>query len=259
MTAPHAFLSYTRLDDEFHGGAITGLRRLLELGVRVVTGDRSFTIFQDVEGIEFGQHWPSRLDEALASARFLIPVLSPSFFRSEPCRDELAKFLELERRAGRRDLILPLYLVTAPVLDRSELRATDPLAQALHERQWRDWRAYAYLPIEHADHRRAIFELAAAIAAAMERAELAPTPLPPDPAQRLEPKPVSSSIRSEPTPAPGAVETRQFHQAAEQGDADLGAVLDASHLGPSSPSPAAKTSPVKRVVGDGDEPIIPAS
>src|SRR4051812_32110047 len=50
-----------------------------------------FTIFQDHDGIAFGQHWPSRLDEALAGARFLVPVLSPSFFRSGPCRDELAK------------------------------------------------------------------------------------------------------------------------------------------------------------------------
>jgi hypothetical protein len=44
-TAPHAFLSYTRLDDEAHGGLITGLRRQLELRVRAVTGDRDFTIF----------------------------------------------------------------------------------------------------------------------------------------------------------------------------------------------------------------------
>src|SRR4051795_13345640 len=95
--APHAFLSYTRLDDDFHGRAVTALRRQLELGVRVVTGDRTFTIFQDVEGIAFGEHWPSSLDEALASARFLIPVLSPSFFTSEPCRNELAKFLAHEQ------------------------------------------------------------------------------------------------------------------------------------------------------------------
>src|SRR3954464_9776807 len=174
--APHAFLSYTRLDDEFHGGAITALRRQLEPGVRVVTGDRTFTIFQDVEGIEFGQHWPSRLDEALASARFLIPVLSPSFFTSEPCRDELAKFLELERRAERRDLILPLYFVTASVLERPALRVADPLAQAVHERQWRDWRSHAYMPVDHADHRRAIVELASATAAALERAAAAPPP-----------------------------------------------------------------------------------
>ena len=41
--SPETFLSYTRLDDEYFGGAITSLRRLLELGVQVVTGDRTLT------------------------------------------------------------------------------------------------------------------------------------------------------------------------------------------------------------------------
>src|SRR4051812_5039433 len=86
----HAFLSYTHLDDEGHDGAITELRERLERSVRVVTGDPSFIIFQDHDGIAFGQHWPSRLDEALAGARFLVPVLSPSFFVTDvwgpPCR-----------------------------------------------------------------------------------------------------------------------------------------------------------------------------
>jgi len=172
MDKPHAFLSYARIDDEFYGGAITKLRKWLELGVRVATGDRSFTIFQDIEAIEFGQHWPSRLDEALANARFLIPVLSPSFFTSEPCRDELTKFLELEERAGRRDLILPVYFVTTPLLERPTLRTADLLAQAIHERQWRDWRQHAHLSADHPDYRRVIFNLASAIAVAMERIEM---------------------------------------------------------------------------------------
>ena len=70
--SPEAFLSYTRLDDEFFGGAITSLRRLLELGVQVVSGDRNFNIFQDVDGIEFGQKWQQRLNEAISSSRFLV-------------------------------------------------------------------------------------------------------------------------------------------------------------------------------------------
>ena len=101
MTAtPQAFLSYTRLDDQGHHGGITALRAALELQVRVVTGDDSFEIFQDIDGIAFGEHWPDRLDQALAASRFLIPVLSPRFFRSEPCRDELRKFLAHEQSAG---------------------------------------------------------------------------------------------------------------------------------------------------------------
>lgn len=78
MTGPsEAFLSYTRLDDEYFGGAITSLRRLLELGVRVVTGDRTFKIFQDIDGIEFGQKWDKRLTEAISTSRLLIPIVTP--------------------------------------------------------------------------------------------------------------------------------------------------------------------------------------
>jgi hypothetical protein len=49
VAQPDAFLSYTRLDDEFFGGAITSLKKFLELGVKVVTGQRDFSIFQDVK------------------------------------------------------------------------------------------------------------------------------------------------------------------------------------------------------------------
>src|SRR3954468_11825168 len=160
--APHAFLSCTRLDDEFHGGAITALRRQLELGVRVVTGDRTFTIFQDVEGIAFGEHWPSSLDEALASARFMIPVLSPSFFTSEPCCAELRKFLAHERAANRRDLILPIYFVTIRELERQK-RANE-LVRELSERQWEDWHFHADLAADDPRLRVAIKQLAEKIA-----------------------------------------------------------------------------------------------
>lgn len=41
MTHATAFLSYTRIDDEFHGGYITSIRKMLENAVHVVTGERS--------------------------------------------------------------------------------------------------------------------------------------------------------------------------------------------------------------------------
>jgi hypothetical protein len=49
---PEAFLSYTRTDDQFFGGAITSLRKFLEQGVHVVAGNRNFTIFQDIERLK---------------------------------------------------------------------------------------------------------------------------------------------------------------------------------------------------------------
>ncbi len=82
MGRQQAFLSYTRIDDEFFGGAITSLRTALELGMRVVTGDRDFAIFQDLDGIELGQNWQNRLDEAISGALFLLPIVTPLFLTS---------------------------------------------------------------------------------------------------------------------------------------------------------------------------------
>ena len=166
---PEAFLSYTRLDDEYFGGAITSLRRLLELGVQVVTGDRTFNIFQDVDGIEFGQKWKKRLTEAIATSRFLIPVVTPLFFKSDPCRDELKQFIEHEKSLGRDDLILPIYFVTAPVLERPELLKEDTLASEIGSRQRYDWRVQADLPPNDPQIRRAVRELAEKIATAVAR------------------------------------------------------------------------------------------
>lgn len=171
-----AFLSYTRLDDEYFGGAITSLRQSLELGVRVVTGDRSFKIFQDLDGIEFGQKWKERLAEAISTSSFLIPIVTPLFFNSNPCRDELKQFIEHEKSLGRNDLILPIYFVTAPVLERPELLKSDPLATEIGSRQRCDWRLQADLPPNDFQLRRAARELAEAIATAIARATSARVP-----------------------------------------------------------------------------------
>jgi CheY-like chemotaxis protein len=180
LTEPsQAFLSYTRLDDEYFGGAITSLRRLLELGVRVVTGDRTFNIFQDVDGIEFGQKWKKRLTDAISTSRLLIPIVTPLFFKSEPCRDELKHFLEHEKSVGRDDLILPIYFVTAPVLERPELLSTDLLASEIGARQRYDWRVQAVLAADDPQIRRAVHSLAEKIAIAIARtSSSAPRPAP---------------------------------------------------------------------------------
>ena len=115
-----AFLTYTRIDDEFFGGAITSLRRLLELGVRVVTGEQDFEIFQDIDGIEFGQQWQKQLDKAISEATFLIPILTPCFFRSDACRDELTKFLEREKTMCRDNFGAPPFTLLLFLSSRSK-------------------------------------------------------------------------------------------------------------------------------------------
>ncbi|MEM9628345.1 MAG: toll/interleukin-1 receptor domain-containing protein [Pseudomonadota bacterium] len=136
---PQAFLSYAHTDDKGLDGAISWLKNELETTVHLLTG-RPFTIFQDRNDIEFGQNWSICLDEALEQARFLIPVLTPSYFMSVHCRDEAEKFIKLEAKSGRHDLILPIYLIEAEVLEHPMMRAADSLAKHLHKRQRSDWR-----------------------------------------------------------------------------------------------------------------------
>jgi hypothetical protein len=171
MNCAQAFLSYTRTDDEYFGGNITALRKLLELGVKVVTGDAKFEIFQDVDGIQLGQQWEKRIEDTISSAKFLIPIITPSFFSSQPCRDEFNKFVDHEKALGRDDLILPIYFITVPSLEKSDLRNADPLAMELSRRQRYDWREWSELPIQDPTVRKAVRELSQQIAQALQRTD----------------------------------------------------------------------------------------
>jgi cobaltochelatase CobT len=96
---PSAFMSYVRSDDDHDDGRITKLRERLAGEVRMQTG-KSFPIFQDRNDILWGQQWRSVIDDALSVVRFLIPIVTPSFFESEACRVEFNTFLARESLLG---------------------------------------------------------------------------------------------------------------------------------------------------------------
>src|SRR4051794_26457140 len=106
----------------------------------------------------------------------MIPVLSPSFFTSEPCCAELRKFLAHEQAAGRRDLILPIYFVAIRDLERQK-RANE-LVRELSERQWEDWRPHANLAGDDPRLRVAIGQLAEKVADRLADALQAEAPPP---------------------------------------------------------------------------------
>jgi CheY-like chemotaxis protein len=172
MLPPLAFLSYTRKDDEFFGGYITAFRKMLENAVQVVTGETSFQVFQDIDGIVIGENWHKKLDEAIHGASFFVPMLSPLFFNSKPCREEVGQFLEHERTLKRDDLILPIYFLTTAKLEKEEEKTKDPLAAEFAKRQLFDWRQQANVPLQEPAAREAILALARAVAKAIERLEV---------------------------------------------------------------------------------------
>ncbi|MDH3660560.1 MAG: SUMF1/EgtB/PvdO family nonheme iron enzyme [Alphaproteobacteria bacterium] len=163
-----AFLSYAHADDAYLNGGITWLREEMQRAMQAITGE-PFEIFQDADGLAFGEHWPSRVEEALTAARFLIPILTPSYFNSDPCREEAEFFLRHEKKHKRRDLILPIYLIEADVLEDSAKRAGDYLARQFYERQYADWRDAAFDLHDSRRFKQRAFDLAKQIKAASER------------------------------------------------------------------------------------------
>lgn len=136
---PLAFMSYVNLDDQHEQGRLTQFRERLSGEVRMQTGE-PFNIFQDRQDIAWGQQWQERLDSSLAAVTFLLPIITPAFFKSTACRAELELFMKREKELGRGDLILPVYYVNCPVLSDKAKLELDPLAKVIAARQYADWR-----------------------------------------------------------------------------------------------------------------------
>jgi parallel beta-helix repeat protein len=136
---PAAFLSYVQLNDKHDSGRLTELRKRLEQEVQVHTG-KAFPIFQDRNDILWGQKWKERIEQGIDASTFLIAIITPSYFKSQACRDEFELFLKREKRLKRNDLILPLLYVEAPMLSDKKKQAKDNIAKVIANRQWADWR-----------------------------------------------------------------------------------------------------------------------
>ncbi len=163
---PAAFLSYVRSDDEHDGGRITELRQRLEGEVKMQTG-LPFHIFQDRNDILWGHQWKERLEDALKSVTFLIPIITPSFFRSSACRDEFEVFISRENMLGENQLILPIYYAKSYQLEENTLE-NDEIAKILRARNWADWRDYRFDSLMDARLRGAVASLASDIVNAVQ-------------------------------------------------------------------------------------------
>jgi len=136
---PQAFLSYTRDDDQYLKSGISWLRQELQDAIEAMYGD-SFKIFQDVEDIQAGDRWSRRLGQALHSAQFFIPILTPRFFKSRYCREETLAFRKFEAMKGRDDLIIPIYMIEYGAFTNPAVSDKDQLITMLSQTEPSDWR-----------------------------------------------------------------------------------------------------------------------
>ena len=165
---PIAFLSYVRADDEHDHGRITKLRARLEGEVRMHTG-KPFKIYQDKRDLKWGEQWKERLDSTLLNVTFLIPIITPSYFQSTPCRGEFEQFLIREKQLGENQLILPIYYLDVDEID--DVGRRDEIARVIAARDWSDWRNLRFKPIDLPEIEHAISEMARTIKLAMRELE----------------------------------------------------------------------------------------
>jgi F-box protein 11 len=178
---PVGFMSYVRFDDKHENGRLSQFCERLSGEVRMQTGEE-FHIFQDRNDIAWGQQWQQRLDESLDAVTLLIPILTPSFFKSVACRGELERFLDREKQLGRGDLILPVYYVDCPVLSDETKRKADSLAKIIAGRQYFDWRELRFEPFTSPQVGKAVARMASQICKALERSKPSPPAPAPGPA-----------------------------------------------------------------------------
>jgi formylglycine-generating enzyme required for sulfatase activity len=108
-----AFMSYARFDDAHDSGWLTEFRGRLSGEVQVQLGE-PFPIFQDKVDTRWGEEWRRRIEQANDGSTFLLAVMSPSFFNSDECLNEVERFVAREQALNRRDLILPLVYIRLP-------------------------------------------------------------------------------------------------------------------------------------------------
>src|SRR6266542_3174846 len=172
-----SFWSYTHQDNELDSGRIVRLADKLRAEFALLTG-AELRLFVDRDGIEWGDAWRSRVDEALVATTFFIPIITPRYFERSECRRELLAFMGHARSLGLEELLLPILYVRVPALT-SEQPPTDEAIAAVSATQWVDWQNLRLEDENSSSYRLAVNGLAIRLIEVSERlAEKPPAPAP---------------------------------------------------------------------------------
>jgi hypothetical protein len=164
------FLSYSHLDDEADEGRIRRLARKIQSEYRMITG-QPLEIFVDRADLRWGENWKERIDGALQSTTFFIPVLSPSFFASDECRREFFEFYNTTRSLG-----VPRYLLAVRYSPVDDLvpGSSDQAKAIAAATQYKDWSELRLVDESGAVHRTAINDLALELQQLMREVQAQP-------------------------------------------------------------------------------------
>jgi hypothetical protein len=155
-----AFWSYTRADDDGDHGRIKSLAQQLVAQFRLATGGDVLDLFMDRTDIRWGDGWKARIEGAIAGTTFFIPVITPSYFRSQACRDELFQFAREAEKVGLNRLLMPIYWRTVPELEEAPEESPDAAIRLVHHANYENMRGARLEDEESAVFRKAVDTLA---------------------------------------------------------------------------------------------------
>lgn len=163
---PVGFLSYSTVDNKRDNDGIAKLCTDLSEEVKAQTG-KDFPIFMDRYDLKWGDVWEDRLKAAVASASFFFPVLSPLFFESEHCNQEVEWFLNYELKTGRKDLMVPILYISPEWITNTDMIRPD-LANRILNHQFVDWTKFRIWP-DHSQKQSELTKMALQIRDAITR------------------------------------------------------------------------------------------
>jgi TIR domain len=165
-TMPAVFISYAHADDD-EREFFQWFRDSLAKELRRQSGF-AWEVFLDADSIDYGQRWRPTIANGIEAATFFVAFMSPSFFNSPACRNELDSFVRHEAELERTDLVFPIQFIAL-----AAAQANDRLVGTCHEHQYIDWTQLRLRDLKGEDWRRALADFAGGIV----RAETRGTPL----------------------------------------------------------------------------------
>ena len=174
--SPSVFLSYVHDDDTF-GGLLVRFAEQVTKAYRTETGT-PLELIVDRDTLNWGERWRNRLTTELARATFLLAMVTPSYIRSEVCRQEFLDFRSGEATKAH-DGILAL-LAKDPRWNRTDV-VNDPLVaqirETVSERQWLTLEhPLEELEVDTPQFRRTAQAVAKALAERVDAFDSAPPP-----------------------------------------------------------------------------------
>lgn len=133
-----AFFSFVERDDKLSGGLLSQISERIGSEVSAFLGI-DVKVYNFKSEIHAGTDWRKDIAEKIGAAPFLIPVITPFYFQSQPCREELSFYLrESADRLSKNlshEIVFPIAWRSLSSMVNNEALVSDPLLKFVETRQ----------------------------------------------------------------------------------------------------------------------------